>query len=275
MGRSLRPFSTLGRMVPPMSDPASGIEWFIAVSTGASALATATAAAVVARQTFWTRRAVEVAEGGTKLSQTMAVEATKTRLDLRAVHIIVQSQGEVEWPPLEPSDFGQPQPVQVGRTYHLPGDGNERLLLRVPILIYNHSDHRVALMISGMVPQDWIPSQRVPETLVVDPEEYAVYFFQVSRSVAEWAEGYRNAPDVGVPEAHGTVGYSDPYDDGVIDEWTLVLAGRPVVPVPNKDGLWQIATEQRLDIPSMPSAVGLVRPMTRRYFASKINNVTL
>jgi len=258
-----------------MSDPATGLDWFIAVSTGTSALATASAAAFVARQTFWTRRAVEVAENGTMLSQTMAVEATKARLDARAVHITVQPTNPVEWPPLEPSDFGQPQPVQIGRTYHLPSDGEQRLLLRVPIRIRNHSDQSVVVMTSGLVPHDWLPSQALPQELELGPRDFNVMYFQVSRSIAEWAEGYRNAADVGVPEANGTVGYSDPYDDGVIDEWTLVLAGRPVVPVPKKDGLWQIATEQRLDIPSMPSAVGLVRPMTRRYFASKFNNISL
>lgn len=258
-----------------MSDPATGLEWFIAISTGTSALATASAAAFVARQTVWTRRAVEVAESGMKLSQTMAVEATKARLDARAIHITVQPTNPVEWPPLEPSDSGQPQPLPFGQTYHLPGDGQQRLLLRVPIRIRNHSDQSVVVMTSGLVPHDWLPSQAVPQTFELKPRDFEVRYFQVSRSIAEWAEGYRNAPDVGVPEANGTVGYSDPYDDGVIDEWTIVLAGRPVVPVPQKDGLWQIATEQRLDIPSMPSAVGLVMPMTRRYYASKANNLTL
>ena len=128
-----------------MSDPTTGLDVFTAIATGASALATGAAAVFVARQTKWTRRAAEVAEAGTALSQRMAIEATKTRLDSRAARITIRAAGPVEWPPLEPSAFGEAQPVTIGGEYILPQDGHLLLTLRIVIDIRNHADHPVTL----------------------------------------------------------------------------------------------------------------------------------
>jgi len=260
-----------------MTDPTTSLDVFIALATGASALATAIAAIVVARQTFWTRRAVEVAEEGTVLSRTMAVEATKTRLDVRAARISVTANGPVLWPAFAPSSFGEANQLEVGQEFILPRDAEFRVMLRLFLEITNHEDYPVSIGLQGLSHAGEHARASLPSEWTISKGSTEPFRFDASRTVAEWVAIHRGSyvEGIGAPEFQATVGHSDPYDDGVIDSWLVIVAGFPLIPVPDKEGHWEIAPERRPDVPSLPSAVGLVRPMTRRYYVSKKENTPL
>ncbi len=260
-----------------MTDLTTSLDVFIAVATGASALATTAAAIVVARQTIWTRRAVEVAEEGTVLSRTMAVEATKTRLDVRAARISVTTNGPVLWPPFQPSSFGKANQLEVGHEYILPRDAQSRVMLRLFLEVTNHEDYPVTITLNELRHAEEEARTSLPSEWTIPKGSTENFRFDTSRTVAEWVAIHRGAhgEGIGAPEFQATVRHSDPYDDGVIDSWLIIVAGFPVVPVVDKESHWEIAPERRPDIPSLPSAVGLVRPMTRRYYVSKSQNTPL
>ena len=105
-----------------------------------------------------------------------------------------------------------------------------------------------------------------PHEWTVAAHDDSPLYFETTRSIEEWARRHR---EPGEEEHTTTVRYSDPYDDGVIDEWSMMLEGFPIVPVAQRQSHWEVATEQRIDVPALPSADVVIMPMNRRYFASK------
>jgi hypothetical protein len=112
--------------------------------TEAAALGTAMAIGYVAYQSWHTRRTADAAvrglvtaERSLRISQAMAAEAEKTRLDHRAPVVRVGIEA-ADWPPFRPRQYSEPNPENVtpyvpqaelpeGQVYRLPKNANDRI----------------------------------------------------------------------------------------------------------------------------------------------------
>lgn len=252
------------------------IDW-----TVLAALATAASAVVVAFQTYYTRkaaeqtkeaadqtaRAVEVAVRSAEGTEAALVEAAKSRLDARAPLIRVLLD-EPEPSPLQPSTTGgRAQPCPPGTEFRLPRDREEPLVLRVGGRVANLGEDvatvqlNVPLVVRGDH-QKTRPS--LSSTLVeLDPGTGVTFELEEARPLAAWVENWQG------PDHHliiGQVVCSDPYDDGIIDRWTIELGGRPVEPIPGEDGGWR--TRNAVGLPPVESPSTRLRH-ERLYYVSK------
>ena len=105
----------------------------LVVAGVAAAGAASLSALVVAWQAFETRRAANAAVASLDLTRSaqgaaeqslaaavqLASEAARSRRDARAPLINVRLQSEPDWPPLQPSSFGKPQPLR-GTKFRVP-----------------------------------------------------------------------------------------------------------------------------------------------------------
>ncbi|MFC7596414.1 hypothetical protein ACFQU3_13935 [Terrabacter sp. GCM10028922] len=254
----------------------SDVELFMAVATALSAIGSCAAAIVVAAQTYFTRRAVEETAAATIVSKRMMGEAVKARLDARAPHITVTRAQDILWPPYEPSDFGEAQPLPPGHEYHLPRDGSSRIQARLHLSITNHASWPVTLLLEGIVPAGWNEQKAPPAAAEVSPNASEDFFALATRTVAEWvmiAEG-RRAGDPG-PETAASVTYVEDDDEAVMDRWDVLIGGTPLTPVPQQDGLWRLSDGPRSDLSGHSAIDGLVQIKRREYFLSRRNNLKL
>jgi len=254
-----------------MTDPVNGWEVFIAFATGASALGTCAATIVIAYQAIMTKRAVDVAQLGADVSRDIAAETIKTRLDARArVSLEVIMNGEVEWPPLEPSDFGDAQPIPLGTEYHLPRDKAKRLTIRMPVRFQNLTARTLSLQLNQLAPTHWLGRERAPSTWTLDPNAAYDMVVYEERSVEEWAAIYVDRAN-GLPGAgtNAMISHSDDYEDGVVDRWELELGGTPLSPALDRGDTWLLPTGPNEDATGRSNIGGVLYPMERRYFLSK------
>lgn len=250
------------------------------------------AAAVVAWQSWETRRSAQASEKavdaaeravlaaneGLGLSRQQVAEATRARIDAATPTITVMAPEEPDWPPLEPSVMygGEPQPLVSGvrpQPWHLPRDGATRILVRTPVSIHNTSSVPVTVGLGELTDK---AGQPTPDTVDLDPGESRPLYFAVTRTLSEWVAVYRQraAGEVG-DDGVGFVRFSDAGDTGVIDRWELRLAGTPVEPVPDLDGAWRlIAAPDRFS--GRPGAMGVSPAIRQRlYYLSKLGNQPL
>lgn len=115
-----------------------------AVATSVSAVVIAWQAWEIRRTAAATEKTLRVSRESLSTSKALAVEALRTRLDARgqAVRIHV---AQPEWPPLQPSDFGDPQPLPYGTTYRMSRDRDVQLMLRAGLVIVNEGDRDAIL----------------------------------------------------------------------------------------------------------------------------------
>ncbi len=211
----------------------------------AAAGAASLSALVVAWQAFETRRAANAAVASLDLTRSaqgaaeqslaaavqLASEAARSRRDARAPLINVRLQGEPDWPPLQPSSFGEPQLLR-GTKFRVPKDEDQQVLVRQRLLVTNLEAYPVALQATQIVPEEQPGAMNVP-LVHVKPGDTVSLLCQEARSLTAWI-GVAEDREAGRPGAEvvGMLWHSDSYDDGVVDYWEVRIGGCPVQSIP-------------------------------------------
>jgi hypothetical protein len=254
---------------------------FAAVATGVSAVATAVSAGIIAWQATETKRAAVAAEralnlGGRSLrvSQELAAEAVKARLDARGPRLIVfttPTENEVaRGRSSTGTGAGDPWPME--REFRRSEDDYQKIALGTQIDIVNEGDVSVEVWIDGatQVLRPEGPSVRNESGRFIVPlGQGGRCEFRVDalRPLTDWIElwderGKGGAPS---PAARATVICSDSFDEGVIDRWQIEVVAYPVEPKPNDLAAWLLRKRGG----SPPLVTSFVYPQKRTYYLSK------
>ncbi len=257
--------------------------------TEAAAIATAAALGVIAYQSWQTRLATESAELGLamaerslRVSQSVAVEAEKSRLDQRAPRIAIERK-PVYWPPFGPSPLSAGMPpaqFDEGRIFRMPGQGSEILILRADGTVRNEGPWSVRVHFNNAVirqqqPQHWDDDDELPwepsrpegYEKHLAPGESVDFRVEEPRTVGEWVENAR-ARLQGKPAPmaiHAEIIVPDDFDNGVIDNFRIELGGCPLNPVHGETESWQIPACFPHNVPIYFTVFAL----SRQYYRSK------
>lgn len=244
-------------------------------STVIAAAATTTSAVVIAWQAWETRRTAEATEKTLKVSQdslttskALAVEAARTRLDARGQAVRIHID-QPEWPPLEPSSFGDPQPLPHGHHYRMSRDRDQELMLRAHFAIVNEGERDATLNMNPPLRPDGAsgPYPHYGYQRVVPPGGRLEGSFEEPRPVSQWVQnwedGRTNTPFSAILVAEVTC--SDGFDEGVIDRWRIEMTGVPIRPIEGDDSGW--ALNHQPD-PIRPVSASVL-PQERMYYLSK------
>lgn len=263
-----------------------------AVATGTAAMTTAITAGLIAWQAKETRNAanaargsVEVGRSSLKLSQALAIESIKTRLDLRApkLTVLAAPAGEERArhkAQRDSQDLGTPWPWD--REFRRSEDDYTYLSMGAEFSIQNEGGETVRVTVSG--PVSWLDPKvgqdgvdRISDNaIVVDlpPAARCQFRLEETRPLCEWANAWqrREKGEVGDNMAiSGGIGCSDAYDDGTISIWDLQVYAYPVEPKPRDLAAWLLRP-----VPGSPSdpaiVTAVVHPQRRHYYISKTEN---
>lgn len=185
--------------------------------------------------------------GALKVSQLMTADAIRSRLDSQAPEVILKLSAP-QWDPLAATSSGMPcNPWPPGHTWHFPGeqDGANRLVLQQILVLENLSDRRVQARFDGdLVVADEDRRPTAAGVILLEPGGTSRdVYLQREFTIKELSENF-TAEQAGQELPHkvlGTVTALDDRDNGSTDRWDLVLTGSPVLPVPDREGLWMIA----------------------------------
>jgi hypothetical protein len=276
---------------------------FSAIATGVGALVTGVSAGLIAWQAWETRRTaqagrtgVEIGRQSLEVSQALAIDSTKARLDARAPRLLINApstHGEVV---MGRQGSGIPQPWPLDRQFRRTEDDFTTLLVGTQIDVKNEGDRSQRICIIGAVGSSapmlvssgskrariggYIELLR-PEganltpnsdqvTIFLSPGERCEFRLMEARTVEQWAACWdaREEGDTNPSKSVGQVTCSDPYDEGVVDRWTIELYGCPIEPIPNDLAGWRIRNGQ-----ANPSVVEVVvLQQERAYYLSKNEN---
>jgi hypothetical protein len=259
-------------------------KWATVVVAGAAALA-------VAWQSFETRRAASAAELGLRgaadslrVSQVLAIEAERRRLDAEGPRLIVRVNAP-EWPPRVGAQFLGSEPAQLpqGDIFRLPKDGPRQLTMRADGFIRNEGNRTVRVSVHGMRVEraasgDGYPKMEWTEPgnhdLDIGPDNVEQFRFDDVRPATEWISNTEAAErgEADRTTAIGVVVAIDGNDNGIIDTWEVELAGRPFERIEGEQGGWRFHRDLLTGSGPM---VAQVRPRVRRYYRSKLRNQSL
>jgi len=254
-------------------------------ATTAIVAAVATAL-IVAWQSLETARAASAAEEGLRgaadslrVSQALAIEAERARLDTEAPRLIVRIN-EPEWPPRVGRQHLGSEPAQLpqGEIFRLPKDGARRVTMRADGFIRHEGGTTVRVSLHGMRVYDkaamqgpaWEPRWTEPgyHELDIPPDGVEQYRFEDERPASEWianteaTERGEAAPAAAV----GVIEANDGKDNGIIDTWEVELAGCPFDPISGEQGGWRLHRDLMTGRGPM---MAQVRSRVRSYWRSK------
>lgn len=251
-----------------------------AVATAASAVTTALAFGAVVWQSRLTSRALRV-------SQTVALDTARSRLDAGAPQVAVRLEEPV-WPPLAQSQFGMPlNPWPPGHSWHFPQAQDNRIVLQAEVVIENHSGWPVQAQFEGDLVVSSGDDRRIlpaPTPVLVPGRDASGapgtlrVFLQKSFSIQELSENH-DAHEDDRPLPHtvtGTVTIHDDRDNGIVDTWNLLLTGHPVEPDPNRGSVWVVVPDH-IDGRSGRRSLtyDLLPPRERTYWVSRRRQTVL
>ena len=258
-----------------------------AVLTGVAAIATAISAGFVGWQAWETRktastaaRELAVGRDSLEVSQHLAFEAVKARLDSRGpvLRVYVVSPDEVR----APSAYGEPQPWPTGRQFRRPKDDSHRFIIGCTVAIHNEGTASASITASNFVLPNNTgrtpPALGIPLTL--KPGDQISLLLQDSRPLAEWVENWEawSSGQQGPYATFGEINCNDGFDEGVTDHWRVQLAGYPVEPITGEGDGWMVragTTTQDIITGQPPTTSAHVEPQQRKYFVSKMRNSAL
>jgi hypothetical protein len=247
------------------------------VAAWIAAVAAVAAAAIVSWQSYETRRSVQAAVEGLRLSRQQVNEAIRSRIDA-AMPVITVTASRPDWPPVEPSAFrGEAQPLLAGPqspTLFMPRDADRRIAVRARVVVRNNSAQHVLVLADGLLPSRVIPVDQ--DLLEIAPGETLEGTMEVDRTLRDWVTIYasRSSGDPG-PKHRATITYLGHGDTSATDIWTIMLSGTPIEPVDEFDAGWRVSAEPSAQNGS-PASMGTgVAPSVRTYYLSKTRNEKL
>ncbi|MGW8768253.1 hypothetical protein ACWGN5_37905 [Streptomyces sp. NPDC055815] len=216
-----------------------------------------------------------------KVSQLMAADAIRSRLDSQAPDITLKLETP-PWEPLAWNSSGMPcGRWPTGHTWHFPADqdGANRLVLQQVLVLENRSDRRVQARFDGdlVVARDNRPT--AVGVLLLEPGETTPdIYLQSDFTIKQLSENYA-AKQTGQELPHqvrGSVTVEDDRDNGSTDRWDLALTGTPVHPVPDRDGLWQLAPWHLIEESGLRTLeYSLLPPRQRIHWVSRARGIQL
>lgn len=236
----------------------------MSVAATASNIAVAVGTLGLAAATFALVKKTASAVGATR---DLAVEGIKTRLDARAPHITVLVKLP-DWPWLEPSDYGAPNPIPA-QQYRIPRDASRPIMIRASGSIINDgTTHARVMLYDGVELVTPLPDAGGGAHLLA-PGETAPLVFQRQRPISEWIVACEKSSDA-PPQSklEFQVSVLDSFDEGISDTIIVELQAYPVEPVPGLDGSWQIKNVVAAVPPAVLPYGSVVYPRTRRYWRS-------
>lgn len=256
-----------------------------AIATASAALLTGGSLVLIGWQARETRRTAGAAVEGLSLnrdslavSQTLAAESIKMRLDARAPRLLVaaaptNSESARHKSEVTFGGIGNPWPPE--REFRRTEDDYQYLTLGAQFEITNEGVSSVVIWLDGAV--NLLRPSAPPAsfshgrfTVSLEPGGKCEFRVEQNRPLHEWADAWlareQGNPESGVVIGHATC--SDAYDEGVIDRWELRAYCLPVQPKPNDLAGW---TLRRGDT-DPPVVLAHVSRMRRTYYLSKEND---
>jgi anti-sigma28 factor (negative regulator of flagellin synthesis) len=242
---------------------------------GAAAVATANAALKL------TQSALDVAQKEERHTRQLIIETIKARIDAGTYPLTVTVDPSAVWPPLEPSiSGGAPNPLPTNMVYRLPKDADNRIIVRARFDIRNQGSDLVTVKFND----PWVGSDGIGGEQPVKAGAMSLAsgrrldgYFEVDRSVAEWAEiaQYRLTGQV-IEDSVRAITLDDESDTGAIDWYEIVIGGTPLIAIDDEQGGWRISPGQYLDFEKNAPVMGVVaHPRKRVYYLSKRKTLLL
>lgn len=230
-----------------------------------AAIATSISALVIGWQAWWTRKSVKDTEKTLRLtrkelkrgsavfrdSQRARIDAEMPRLTIAVDAPTYASVGLDEQPESE--------------SFTMPRDAGILITTRLRLTVLNDGP-RSAPVISR---RHFDPTQLDEEfTLKIGEPKYLLVYVQ--HTLARWIElamPYLSPGSEAIEEPGFEMTYTFPGDFGAFETHEVILGGSIVEPVPDDSGGWRLAL---LDPNRYGHFAGVVKPFTRRYWASRI-----
>ena len=189
--------------------------------------------AIVAWQAMETHRTTTLSQRTLEVSNALAIDAARSRLDQDAPRIDVYVE-QVSFLPADPGDL-------PGAGWQLPADAARLLRVQAQVRVVNlMNDRTIHLKVKGLHDAHARPDA---EVLLV-PAAKLSYYLTATFTLSQWAENWESHR-AGTPLPNvvaGSVIAGDDRDEGVVDTWPLHLAAWPVQPAEGSDGSWQQTT---------------------------------
>ena len=185
--------------------------------------------AIVAWQALETHRTTTLSQRTLEVSNALAIDAARSRLDQDAPRIDVY----VEQVSFLPTDM-------PGARWNLPADAARLLRVQAQVTVVNlMNDRTIHLKVKGLQDAHGRPDV---EVLLV-PAAKLSYYLTATFTLRQWAENWESH-QAGTPLPNivaGAVTAGDDRDEGVVDTWPLHLAAWPIQPAEDSGGSWQQA----------------------------------
>lgn len=243
--------------------------------TRKSAHAAASAAITANSAIELSRSALEIARTEERHTRYLIVEGIKNRIDSNAYSLTVLADPSVVWPPFEPSiSGGVPNPLPADVVYRLPRDGDKRIIVRAKFRIINEGSRLVLFRTTDpWVYDDGRGNYQTfkADKYQLDARDKSWGYFEVNRTVAEWAEiaTYRMTGQ-SIEEAVRSITVSDDSDTGTIDWYDIQIGGTPLVAIDGEQGSWRLQPGQYTDYEQNFPVMGVeALPRRRVYYLSK------
>lgn len=230
--------------------------------TAMAAIAGASAAIVVAWQSWETRRAanasttaaetansaLEVARESARIgsdsldvTRRLASEGVRARIDATTPNLTVRVQQLTPWPPLSathPMDRNRTQTVPGTTTFRLPREASTVLILTVRVIATNNSDRTVHVAARYMAQGKFHEEERP-----IGPGTGELFDIEIWRTVEDWVSGTRRM-QIGATTYSDdfTLAYFDPSDTGATDSWQLQADGSPLVATDGEQASYTVST---------------------------------
>jgi hypothetical protein len=236
--------------------------------TIAAVAVAAVGSAIVAWQALETHRTTTLSQRTLAVSNSLAIDAARSRLDQGAPRIEVY----VEQVSVLPVDSGStPGPAaESGARWHLPADDTRLLRVQAQVTVVNlMTDRTIHLKVKGLHDT----AMRADTEVLLVPAAKLAYFLTATFTLSQWAENWASH-QAGTPFPHtvdGCVTAGDDRDEGVVDTWPLDLAAWPIQPAAEA-GTWQLTA-------GMAGSDGFriaIRPLRERsYWISQRRQIAL
>ena len=188
--------------------------------------------AIVAWQAMETHRTTTLSQRTLEVSNALAIDAARSRLDQDAPRIDVYVE-QVSFLPADPGDL-------PGGRWQLPADAARLLRVQAQVRVVNlMNDRTIHLKVKGLQDAHMRPDA---EVLLV-PAAKLSYYLTATFTLSQWVENWQSHR-AGTPlpnVAEGAVIAGDDRDEGVVDTWPLHLAAWPIQPAEDSDGSWRQA----------------------------------
>jgi hypothetical protein len=202
------------------------------VWTVAAVVVAIVGSAIVAWQALETHRTTTLSQRTLEVSNALAIDAARSRLDQDAPRIDVYVE-QVSFLPADPGDM-------PGARWKLPADATRLLRVQAQVRVVNlMNDRTIHLKVKGLQDAHMRPDV---EVLLV-PAAKLSYYLTATFTLTQWAENWEShqAGTVLPNVVEGCVTAGDDRDEGVVDTWPLHLAAWPIQPAEDSDGSWQQA----------------------------------